>query len=160
MFSLRPEQLQLGFLKVLKGSYMWEQAGMYGCVWREHEPYEVLFTDWISYEELLELKRVEEMVEVYYNSGQFAYTMDFLAAQLGTPIDCFEALGRYYEEHGCLGISHSRPGAMRYCWSLFRKSVRVRSQNVRICLLLIIISGKMRKAVRHGRRNRLSARRR
>ena len=112
VFSLRPEQLQLGFLKVLKGSYMWEQAGMYGCVWREHEPYEVLFTDWISYEELLELKRVEEMVEVYYNSGQFAYTMDFLAAQLGTPIDCFEALGRYYEEHGCLGISHSR--ARRY----------------------------------------------
>ena len=53
VFSLRPEQLQLGFLKVLKGSYMWEQAGMYGCVWREHEPYEVLFTDWISYEELL-----------------------------------------------------------------------------------------------------------
>ncbi|MCH1984388.1 DUF4080 domain-containing protein [Ruminococcus sp. OA3] len=112
VFALHPEQLQLGFLKVLKGSYMWEQAGMYGCVWREHEPYEVLFTDWISYEELLELKRVEEMVEVYYNSGQFAYTMDFLARQLGTPIDCFEALGRFYEEHGYLGISHSR--ARRY----------------------------------------------
>ncbi len=108
VFSLYPEQLQLGFLKVLKGSYMWEQAGMYGCVWRDVEPYEVLFTDWISYEELLELKRVEEMVEVYYNSGQFAYTIRFLIRQLGAPFDFFEALGRFYDGHGYLGISHSR----------------------------------------------------
>ncbi|HIV11553.1 MAG TPA: DUF4080 domain-containing protein, partial [Candidatus Pullilachnospira stercoravium] len=76
VYALRPQQLQLGFLKVLKGAYMYEMAADYGCVYRKKEPYEVLFTRWISFEEILRLKQTEEMVEVYYNSGQFARTVE------------------------------------------------------------------------------------
>ena len=71
---MEPEQLQLGFLKVLKGSHMAEMAESYGLVYSRRPPYEVLSTRWISYEELLELKGVEEMVEIHYNSRQFVHT--------------------------------------------------------------------------------------
>ena len=75
VYRLYPEQLQLGFLKVLKGSYMEEQKEAYGLVYKSRPPYEVLYTKWLSYEDVLTLKSVEEMVEVYYNSGQFSYTL-------------------------------------------------------------------------------------
>lgn len=62
VYELRPEQLQLGFLKVLKGSYMAAKTEDYGCVYQAKEPYEVLGTKWLSYGEILRLKRVESMV--------------------------------------------------------------------------------------------------
>ncbi len=71
VYDMKPEQLQLGFLKVLKGSYMHTMAKEYGLVYQDQAPYEVLFTKWLSYEELLRLKQVEEMVEIYYNSNQY-----------------------------------------------------------------------------------------
>ena len=74
VYALAPEQLQLGFLKVLKGSYMEEQKEQYGLVYKSRPPYEVLYTKWLPYSDVLRLKRVEEMVEVYYNSRQFSYT--------------------------------------------------------------------------------------
>ena len=76
MYRLRPDQLQLGFLKVLKGSYMKEQEEAYGVVCKSRPPYEVLKTHWLSYEDILCLKGVEEMVEVYYNSRQFTHTVE------------------------------------------------------------------------------------
>lgn len=71
VYALRPQQLQLGFLKVLKGAYMEEMADAYGCVYKSKEPYEVLKTKWLTYGEISRLKGIEEMTEVYYNSGQF-----------------------------------------------------------------------------------------
>ena len=71
VYQLRPQQLQLGFLKVLKGSFMYQAAPEYGCVCQSREPYEVLYTRWLPYDDVLRLKLVEEMVEVYYNSNQF-----------------------------------------------------------------------------------------
>ena len=78
VYALKPEQLQLGFLKVLKGSFMQEHQEEYGIVHKAHPPYEVLYTKWISYEDVLRLKGIEEMVEVYYNSRQFTNTMEDL----------------------------------------------------------------------------------
>ena len=74
VYAMEPEQLQLGFLKVLKGSFMYEQAENYGLVYRDKPPYEVLSTKWLSYDDVLKLKGIENMVEVYYNSGQFTRT--------------------------------------------------------------------------------------
>lgn len=112
VYALHPEQLQLGFLKVLKGSWMWENQKEYGLVYRDQEPYEVLYTNWISYEELLKLKRVEEMVEVYYNSGQFRHTLRRLESKFETPFVLYDELGKFYDAKCLRGISHSR--AKRY----------------------------------------------
>lgn len=108
VYSYRPEQLQLGFLKVLKGSYMHEMSKEYGIVYKSLAPYEVLYTNWISYDELLKLKALEEMVEVYHNSGQFVYSVAFLEHAFATPFDLYEALAEYYEENGLFEQSHSR----------------------------------------------------
>lgn len=110
VYALAPEQLQLGFLKVLKGSYMDENKEAYGLIHKSRPPYEVLATDWLSYEDLLELKLVENMVEVYYNSGQFSYTLRRLEKAFHSPYEMFLQLGQYYEEKDLLRLSHSRIG--------------------------------------------------
>lgn len=108
VYRLYPEQLQLGFLKVLKGSYMEEQKNAYGLVYQSKPPYEVLYTNWLSYEDMLQLKMVEEMVEVYYNSGQFAYTLRQLEKEFDSPYQMYYELGTYYEQHNLHMLSHSR----------------------------------------------------
>lgn len=108
VYALAPEQLQLGFLKVLKGSYMKEHEEEYGLVHKSQPPYEVLYTKWLPYEDVLKLKRIEEMVEVYYNSGQFQYTLKQLVKAFGSPFEMYEALGEYYETKGLHLVSHSR----------------------------------------------------
>ena len=108
VYALRPEQFQLGFLKVLKGSYMMEMTGEYQILHKDREPYEVLSTAWLTYGEILRLKMVESMVEVYYNSGQFKNTLVFLEKYFDDPFRMYEALGRFYEKKGYSEISHSR----------------------------------------------------
>ena len=108
VYALRPEQFQLGFLKVLKGSHMMEMTGEYQILYKDREPYEVLSTAWLTYGEILGLKMVESMVEVYYNSGQFKNTLVFLEKYFDDPFRMYEALGRFYEKKGYSEISHSR----------------------------------------------------
>ena len=108
VYALRPEQFQLGFLKVLKGSHMMEMTGEYQILYKDREPYEVLSTAWLTYGEILRLKMVESMVEVYYNSGQFKNTLVFLEEYFDDPFRMYEALGRFYEKKGYSEISHSR----------------------------------------------------
>ena len=108
VYALRPEQFQLGFLKVLKGSHMMEMTGEYQILYKDREPYEVLSTAWLTYGESLRLKMVESMVEVYYNSGQFKHTLVFLEQYFEDPFRMYEALGRFYEKKGYSEISHSR----------------------------------------------------
>ncbi len=108
VYAMRPQQLQLGFLKVLKGSKMRAKAAEYEILYRQEPPYEVLSSRWISYGELLRLKGVEEMVEVYYNSSQFAHTLEALEGLFPHPYAMFEALAGYYEREGLNGRSHSR----------------------------------------------------
>ena len=108
VYALRPEQFQLGFLKVLKGSHMMEMTREYQILYKDREPYEVLSTAWLTYGEILGLKMVESMVEVYYNSGQFKHTLVFLEQYFEDPFRMYEALGRFYEKKGYSEISHSR----------------------------------------------------
>ena len=112
VYAMKPQQLQLGFLKVLKGSKMYRRQGEYGLVFQEYPPYEVRTTRWITYEEILKIKLVEEMLEVYYNSGQFALTIKVLELTKKNPFALFLELGEFYERHGLLAMSHSR---MRRC---------------------------------------------
>ncbi len=112
VYAMRPQQLQLGFLKVLKGSGMQENAERYGLVYRQEPPYEVLCTRWISYGELLKLKAVEEMVEVYYNSCQFSSTLEQLEKAFAHPFAMFAAMGEFYERNGLNGRNHSRMGRL------------------------------------------------
>jgi len=108
VYALKPEQLQLGFLKVLKGSLMKEMAQEYGIIHKEKEPYEVLSTKWLSYGEILKLKTVESMVEVYYNSGQFQNILNYMESFFEDAFFLYEELGKFYEEKGYHSISHSR----------------------------------------------------
>ena len=108
VYRLKPDQLQLGFLKVLKGSSMYHEAQKYEILYKEKEPYEVLSTAWLSYENILKLKMVESMVEVYYNSGQFRKTLSWIETYYQEMFSFYESLGAYYEEKGYEEISHSR----------------------------------------------------
>lgn len=108
VYGMQPDQLQLGFLKVLKGSGMKEDADGYEIRYHEHAPYEVLTTRWLNYGEVLTLKGVEEMVEVYYNSRQFDRTIAHIMEQYDSPYRFFLELSEYYERKGLSGIGHSR----------------------------------------------------
>lgn len=108
VYRMEPDQLQLGFLKVLKGSFMYQEAESYQIFYKEKEPYEVLCTRWLSYADILQLKMVESMVEVYYNSGQFQHTLHWMIGAFASPFDFYESLGAFYEEKGYGEISHSR----------------------------------------------------
>ena len=108
VYALRPQQFQLGFLKVLKGSLMKQMEKEYGIVHKEKEPYEVLSTNWITYEDVLNLKKVENMVEVYYNSGQFENSLKYVETLFPDSFTMYEALGRFYEQKGYDCISHNR----------------------------------------------------
>ncbi|MCI9435854.1 MAG: DUF4080 domain-containing protein [Lachnospiraceae bacterium] len=100
VYRMGPHQLQLGFLKVLKGSGMWEAAEDYGIGYMEQPPYEVLYTGWMSYGELRRLKGVEEMVEFYYNSGQFTHTLPFLERAFEGPFVLYERLADFVRAKG------------------------------------------------------------
>ena len=108
VYALRPQQLQLGFLKVLKGAYMEEMADAYGCVYKSKEPYEVLKTKWLTYGEISRLKGIEEMTEVYYNSGQFFYTLEALVKEFPDAFTMYEELADFYKRKGYFAVSHAR----------------------------------------------------
>ncbi len=108
IYELKPNQLQLGFLKVLKGSYMYGHAAEYEIVYHEKTPYEVMKTKWLSFDDVLKIKQVEEMLEVYYNSGQFEITMKVLEPLFDSAFMMFQELGAFYEARGYFGMSHSR----------------------------------------------------
>lgn len=108
VYGLGPEQLQLGFLKVLKGSYMEEKAEEYQLVYKGRPPYEVLGTKWLSYEDILTLKGIEAVVEIYYNSGQFTMTMKQLEQEFQSPYQMYQRLSAYNEMHTTAGAQHKR----------------------------------------------------
>lgn len=112
VYAMNPEQLQLGFLKVLKGSPIAERADEFGICHLSKPPYEVLYTKWLSYQDVLRLKGIEEMVEQYYNSGQFVHTLSFLEQAFESPFTMYEALADFYREQGFFNQSPAR--AYRY----------------------------------------------
>jgi len=108
VYAMKPEQLQLGFLKVLSGSYMAEKCGDYGILYTDKPPYEVLRTSWLSYDDICRLKQIEEMVELYYNSNQFTHTLPYLDRFFESPFVFFERLAGFYERKGYFISTPSR----------------------------------------------------
>lgn len=108
IYALKPNQLQLGFLKVLKGSYMYEHAQEYGICYRSCAPYEVLQTKWLTFDDVIAIKQVEEMLEVYYNSGQFELTIKLLEPLFDSAFAMYQEFGRFYDRNGYFAMSHSR----------------------------------------------------
>ena len=110
VYGMRPSQLQLGFLKVLKGSPMAAQTEEFGIVFRDHAPYEVLSTKWISYSDVIRLKGVEDMVETYYNSHQFELTISALERAFDSAFALYDALASFARRTNPEGRSLSRAG--------------------------------------------------
>ena len=108
VYSMEPEQFQLGFLKVLKGSYMHDMVEEYGLKYRGKAPYEVLSTKWLPYSDVLRLKGVEDMVEVYYNSRQFLRTLKLFEQEFESAFAMYEYMAQYYDEQHLTGLNHSR----------------------------------------------------
>lgn len=108
VYGMRPHQLQLGFLKVLKGSPMYEKADSYGINYTSIPPYEVLYSKWLSYDNICRLKQIEEMVELYYNSSQFIHTLPVLEKAFESPFAMYGQLAEYYKEKGYFVNSPSR----------------------------------------------------
>ena len=113
--------LQMGFLKVLKGSYMEEQVAAYDLKYRGIPPYEVLSTKWLPYSDVIRLKGVEEMVEIYYNSGQFRNTVKELQKEFLSPFDMYESLREYYREEGLRRSATAGTPGTRFSLRLLRK---------------------------------------
>ena len=110
VYRLEPDQLQLGFLKVLKGSFLYENRDAYGLRYQSNPVYEVLGTSWLSYGEIIRLKGIEEVVEIYYNSGQFRLTLRYLEHFFPSAFAMYEKLAAFYEETAVPGQSFSRNG--------------------------------------------------
>lgn len=108
VYAMKPDQFQVGFLKVLKGSPIHQQALEYGIVYQSVPPYEVLYTNWITYDEVRRLKLVEEMVERYYNSMQFEASVPYLVSFFEDAFGFYDTLGQYFKEKGYITVQQSR----------------------------------------------------
>ena len=136
VYELQPEQLQLGFLKVLKGSYMETQKSTYGLLYKSRPPYEVMCTRWLPYEDTLRLKGIEEMVEVYYNSRQFCYTMPYLEKQFESAFVMYEELSIYYEQHELHLLNHSRTTRYEILFGFAKEKDEQHTEQYRQLLIL------------------------
>ena len=130
VYALKPEQLQLGFLKVLKGSYMEEKTKDYELLYQNRPPYEVLSTKWLPYSDVIRLKGLEEMVEVYYNSRQFEHTIELLEQVFGDAFVMFEEMSNYYEEHGYYGVNHNRVARYEILYAFIKEVALVQYETL------------------------------
>lgn len=129
VYEMRPDQLQLGFLKVLKGSEMYDRAQEFGIVSQSEPPYEVLYTKWLSYEDLQELKKVEKMLELFYNSGQFERTLKVLEKLFESPYTMFLSLAAFYEERGFFVNSPARSSRYEIILEFLKYLLKMREQD-------------------------------
>lgn len=108
LYAHEPDQLQLGFLKVLKGTMMEEEVKKYSILYRNQPPYEVLGTKWLSYDEIILLKGVEELVELYYNSGQYTLTLKYAVPFFESPFRFYEMFSAWYRGKSYHKLNHNR----------------------------------------------------
>ena len=108
VYNMKPDELQLGFLKLLYGSTMYDDAKEYGIVCKDFPPYEVLYTNWLSFDDVLSLKKTEEALEIYYGTGQFVNSINYLIGFFDTSYNFYKALGEFYASKSSNGEKHSR----------------------------------------------------
>lgn len=130
VYALHPEQLQLGFLKVLKGSMLHQKQKEFEIVYHDTAPYEVLTTHELPYADTLRLKYVEEMVETYYNSGRFLHTLAYLVPLYESPFAFFEALSQFWvaENYHYLGLS--KMGLFDVLWRFVEQNPKVEKRKL------------------------------
>lgn len=121
VYAMRPNQLQLGFLKLLSGTVMDQKKEEYNIVYQEFPPYEVLYTKWLSFDEVLRLKNIEEMVEVYYNSSQFIYSLKYLEKLFEKPFQLYEKLADFYEVNQLFEVKHNRIDRYLYLFKFVKE---------------------------------------
>ncbi|QNM04678.1 B12-binding domain-containing radical SAM protein [Qiania dongpingensis] len=136
VYAMEPSQLQLGFLKVLKGSPMYYDAEKYHILYQSEAPFEVLSTAWLSHGDIIRLKEVEQMVEIYYNSCQFQNTMEALSALFESPFRMYEALGRQYRLLGMDKKKHVRAALYQFLLEFISERFEAETERFRQILTL------------------------
>jgi len=131
VYRMKPDQFQLGFLKVLKGSQMEEDTGTYGITYKSTAPYEVLFTKYLSYDELLVIKGICEMVEVYYNSSQFKYAMDYLEHFFDSSMEMYHQIHLFYETKKLTHMAHTRLRKYEILLDFYEEIIRKTDRNTK-----------------------------
>lgn len=149
VYALEPEQLQLGFLKLLKGSGLRYDAKKYGIVYADEAPYEVMYTNELSFDEVLKLKNIEEMVETFFNSGKALNAVKYAIKISGNPFGFFEKLADWWAENGYFEISHSKIELYSRIFDFFKqyKLISKQIRNVKEILRYDIFLGDNMKAI-------------
>lgn len=130
LYAHEPDQLQLGFLKVLKGTVMEEEVKKYNILYRNQPPYEVLGTKWLSYDEIILLKGVEELVELYYNSGQYTLTLKYAVPFFESPFRFYELFSAWYRGKGYHKLNHNRLEKYNILREFLRKYIDEKEWNI------------------------------
>lgn len=140
VYTLKPEQFQLGFLKLLKGSGLRKEAQKYGIVYRKNAVYEVLYTKELSFAEIIRLKQIEDMVETYYNSGKANYAIAYTISFFESPFDFYQSLGDYWLQKNYNAVQHSKMElyTIFYDFVLQNQHTAKHSEVIRDCLKLDI----------------------
>ncbi len=118
VFALRPEELQLGFLKMLRGTGLRNDAEKYGYVYMERAPYEILGNDVMPFADIVRIKRVEDVLEKYWNAHRMDRTMEYLVSRVyPSPFDFFQRFGDYWESRGWSRIGHQLEDLFVRLWT-------------------------------------------
>ena len=146
VYEVRPEQLQLGFLKVLKGSSIHKQCTEYGILYTPKAPFEVLQTNWLSFDDILFLKDIEDMVEIYYNSGRFQTILTYMIQEFQTPFDFFAQLGSFYTANGFHLSNHSKEQYYEILCDFWQSTNRIFTETMKqLCIYDICLHEKPKK---------------
>ena len=143
VISLRPHVLQIGFLKVLKGSAMHHEAEKYGIVYRDKAPYEIIANKWLCTSEILYLKDFEFVFDKFYNSGSFSKTIDFLFSQYEEPFEMFASLVSYYQKHNLINASVSKSDVFTTVYNCFSHLGDEFEKNLRYDYISALKSGSL-----------------
>lgn len=131
VYELKPDMLQLGFLKLLKGSELREKAKHYGYVFRQYPPYEVLSTPWLSFAELLEVKDIEQMINIFYNSHLFDCSLEYLSDRVASPFEMYHRLARFFVQQGFHKQQHTLEKKYRILLDFAVKELKVQPEVMR-----------------------------
>ena len=136
VYSLRPHQLQLGFLKILHGSGMENMCDKHGIKYSPYAPYEILKTDELSFDDVLFLKEIENMTEKYYNSNRFVYSMEYLVKFCNTPFEMYSKFANFEKLHFKESAVHNKNDSYRFILSVVREFEGADIEELKWCLKL------------------------
>jgi radical SAM superfamily enzyme YgiQ (UPF0313 family) len=130
VFELRPEELQLGFLKMLRGTGLRLRAADHGYVYMDHSPYEILKNNVLSFEDMIKIKHVEDVLEKYWNDHRMDETIEYLVSHVfDSPFDFFQDFGTFWDEKGWTRIGHQLEDLYKNLYD-FLESAKSRDVNI------------------------------